>query len=122
MTFVFLEGVSTLNFWLSILFLVSRDTTERGREVVEALVQYNRFVKPAYDEFIKPSMKHANIVVPLKEYNENAVEMLVSNLKIKMRMLEQEEDECPDTPISIAVRSEMLRNQNNKLALPDTRK
>ena len=122
MTFVFLEGVSTLNFWLSILFLVSRDTTERGREVVEALVQYNRFVKPAYDEFIKPSMKHANIVVPLKEYNENAVEMLVSNLKIKMRMLDQEEDECPDTPISMAVRSEKLRNQNNKLALPDTRK
>ena len=122
MTFVFLEGVSTLNFWLSILFLVSRDTTERGREVVEALVQYNRFVKPAYDEFIKPSMKHANIVVPLKEYNENAVDMLVSNLKIKMRMLDQEENECPDTPISMAVRSEMLRNQNNKLALPDTRK
>ena len=93
--------------------LVSRDTTERGREVVEALVQYNRFVKPAYDEFIRPTMKHANVVIPLKEYNENAVEMLVSNLKIKMRMLEQEEDECPDTPISMAVRSEMLRNRNN---------
>ena len=103
MTFVFLEGVSCLNLSWVFLFLVSRDTTERGREVVEALVQYNRFVKPAYDEFIKPSMKHANIVVPLKEYNENAVEMLVSNLKIKMRMLEQEEDQCLGTPVSVAV-------------------
>ena len=67
-------------------------------------MQYNRFVKPAYDEFIRPTMKHANVVIPLKEYNENAVEMLVSNLKIKMRMLEQEEDEAPYTPISMAVR------------------
>ena len=88
MTFVFLEGVSVLKFSKVLFLLVTRDTTERGREVVEALVQYNRFVKPAYDEFIKPTMKQANIVVPLKEYNENAVEMLVSNLKIKMRMLE----------------------------------
>ena len=53
----------------------------------ETLIAYNRFVKPAYDEFIKPTMKHADLIVPLKEYNENAVEMLVSNLKIKMRML-----------------------------------
>ena len=79
---------------------VTRDTSERGRTVDETLIAYNRFVKPAYDEFIKPTMKHADLIVPLKEYNENAVEMLVSNLKIKMRMLTQEKDNCPGTPIS----------------------
>ena len=52
-------------------------------------------------------MKHADIIVPLKEYNENAVEMLVSNLKIKMRLIDQTENDGPNTPITKAVRSEL---------------
>ena len=43
---------------------IERDIAERGRDVVDVLQQYNRFVKPAYDDFIKPTMKHADIIVP----------------------------------------------------------
>ena len=57
--------------------LVQRDISERGRTVVDVLEQYNRFVKPAYDEFIKPTMKHADIIVPFLVSNETAVDMLV---------------------------------------------
>ena len=52
--------------------------------MVDVLEQYNRFVKPAYDDFIKPTMKHADIIVPFSTHNSNAVNMLVQNLKIKM--------------------------------------
>lgn len=52
--------------------------------MVDVLAQYNRFVKPAYDDFIKPTMKHADIIVPFSAYNNNAINMLVQNLKIKM--------------------------------------
>ena len=48
------------------------------------LQQYNRFVKPAYDDFIKPTMKFADVIVPFWDRNENAIEMLVENLKIKL--------------------------------------
>jgi len=43
---------------------IQRDITERGREVVDVLAQYCRFVKPAYDDFIKPMMKFSDIIVP----------------------------------------------------------
>ena len=46
-------------------------------------------MKPAYDDFIKPTMRHADIIIPFDQKNENAVDMIVQNLKIKMRMIEQ---------------------------------
>ena len=69
-------------------------------------------------------MKHADIIVPLKEYNENAVEMLVSNLKIKMRLIDQTEYDGPNTPITKAVRSELRDSmqQTDKLIVPEARK
>ena len=63
---------------------MKRDVAERGRTVVDVLNQYNRFVKPAYDDFIKPMMKYADIIVPFLYHNQNAVEMLVQNLKVKL--------------------------------------
>lgn len=46
---------------------IERDINERGRTVIDVLQQYNRFVKPAYDDFIKPTMKHADIIIPFHE-------------------------------------------------------
>ena len=63
---------------------IQRDINERGRTVVYVLAQYCKFVKPAYDDFIKPTMKHADIIVPFTTENNNAVSMLVQTLRIKM--------------------------------------
>ena len=35
-------------------------------------------------------MKHADIIIPFDTQNENAVEMLIQNLQIKMRMIEKQ--------------------------------
>ena len=72
---------------------IERDISERGRTVVDVLAQYNRFVKPAYDDFIKPTMKFADIIVPFMNRNESAVEMLVQNLKIKLNMYKMQRQE-----------------------------
>ena len=56
---------------------LQRDIDERGRTVRSVLIQYCRFVKPAYDDFIKPSMKHSDIIVPFTYRNYNAVNMIV---------------------------------------------
>lgn len=63
---------------------ISRDISERGRTIVDVLRQYNKFVKPAYDDFIKPTMKFSDIIVPFTSSNDNAVNMLVQTLRIKM--------------------------------------
>lgn len=43
---------------------LKRDITERGRDLEGVLKQYNKFVKPAFEQFIEPSVKDADIVVP----------------------------------------------------------
>ena len=61
-----------------------RDTKDRGRDINNVLVQYNRFVKPAYDDYIKPTMKLADIIIPKGAYNKVAVNLVLQNLKAKL--------------------------------------
>lgn len=48
-------------------------------------MQYNRFVKKSYDEYIKPTMKHADIIVPFGSDNTTAVDFIVQNLQNKLK-------------------------------------
>lgn len=43
---------------------MQRDIVDRGRTVEGVLKSYHRFVKPAFIEFVKPTMKYADIIVP----------------------------------------------------------
>lgn len=43
---------------------IKRDIVDRGRTIEGVLKSYHKFVKPAHTEFIKPSMKYADIIVP----------------------------------------------------------
>jgi uridine kinase len=56
---------------------ILRDCAERGRTVESVLSQYNRFVKKAYDEYTKPSMKYADIIVPFGSDNTTAIDFIV---------------------------------------------
>ena len=42
---------------------VRRDITERGRDVLQVLDQYERTVKPSFTQFILPTKQHAHIIV-----------------------------------------------------------
>ena len=35
-----------------------------GRDIEGVIKQYNKFVKPAFDQYIQPTMRLADIVVP----------------------------------------------------------
>lgn len=41
-----------------------RDITERGRDIEGVIKQYNKFVKPAFEQYIEPTVRLADIVVP----------------------------------------------------------
>ncbi len=36
----------------------------RGRDIAGVIEQYTRFVKPAFDTFVAPSRKHADVIIP----------------------------------------------------------
>ncbi|KLT40937.1 uridine kinase [Cutaneotrichosporon oleaginosum] len=59
---------------------IRRDTVERGRDVDGILDQYLRFVKSSYDNFVQPSSKYADIIVP-GHHNDTAIELLVTHLQ-----------------------------------------
>ena len=65
---------------------IQRDIAERGRTVEDVLAQYNRLVKTSYDEFIKPVMKYADIIIPHGRSNTVAIDFVVENLKTKVPM------------------------------------
>jgi uridine kinase len=52
------------------------------------IYQYNKFVKTAYDEYIKPTMRYANIIVPFGSDNTTAIDFIVTNLKSKLQEIQ----------------------------------
>ncbi|KAG8927490.1 Uridine kinase [Tulasnella sp. 418] len=62
---------------------IKRDTTERGRDLEGILDQYLRFVKPSYDNFVLPSSKYADIIVPGHD-NSVAIDLIVTHIKKKL--------------------------------------
>lgn len=66
-----------------------RDTKERGRSVESILTQYLKTVKPMHEEFIEPSKKHADIIIPRGAENAPAVNILVEHIKTLLKKNEK---------------------------------
>lgn len=66
-----------------------RDTKERGRSVDSVLTQYLKTVKPMHEEFIEPSKKHADLIIPRGAENTPAVNILVEHLKSLLKKNEK---------------------------------
>ena len=64
---------------------IKRDTLERGRSLGSVLEQYRNSVKPMHDQFVEPSKKYADIIIPYGGRNQIAVNMLIEiiNRRIK---------------------------------------
>ncbi|XP_012915662.2 uridine-cytidine kinase-like 1 isoform X7 [Mustela putorius furo] len=57
-----------------------RDISERGRDIEGVIKQYNKFVKPAFDQYIQPTMRVADIVVPWGSGNTVAIDLIVQHM------------------------------------------
>ena len=60
---------------------LQRDISERGRTVESVINQYLSTVRPMHLEFVEPSKRYADIIVPEGGRNEVAIGMVVSHLK-----------------------------------------
>jgi uridine kinase len=66
---------------------LKRDMTERGRTLDSVIAQYYEYVRPGHYQFIEPTKKYADLIIPEGGYNTKALDVLVSFLR---RIVEQE--------------------------------
>lgn len=55
---------------------IKRDVMERARSLESVMNQYIDTVKPMHEQYVEPSKKNANIIVPEGGYNQPAMEMI----------------------------------------------
>ncbi|XP_076887948.1 uridine kinase-like protein 4 [Bidens hawaiensis] len=63
---------------------IRRDTGEKERDIGMVLDQYSKFVKPAFDDFILPTKKYADIIIPRGGDNHVAIDLIVQHIRTKL--------------------------------------
>ena len=58
-----------------------RDVEDRGRSLNSVVSQYCTTVKPMHEQFVEPSKKHADIIVPEGGYNVVALNMIIEKIR-----------------------------------------
>ncbi|CAJ2666031.1 unnamed protein product [Trifolium pratense] len=63
---------------------IQRHTIERGRNIQNVLDQYCRFVKPSFEDFVLPTKKYADIIIPGGGDNDVAIDLIMQNIRTKL--------------------------------------
>jgi uridine kinase len=64
--------------------IIRRDIMERGRSYADVLRHYEAFVKPMHLQFIEPTKRYADIIVPQGGRNHVAIDLLTSRVKLNL--------------------------------------
>ena len=59
---------------------LERDRKERGRDGHSVIVQYLSTVRPMHIEFVEPSKRHADVIIPEGGHNKIALDMVISRV------------------------------------------
>ncbi|XP_049613428.1 uridine-cytidine kinase-like 1 [Syngnathus scovelli] len=86
---------------------LKRDVSQRGRDIGGIIKQYNKFVKPAFEQYIEPTVQLADIVVPRGGDNFVALDLIMQHVHSQLEKRE------------ITVRS-ALASAHQGQPLPDT--
>ena len=65
---------------------IMRDVRERGRSLDSVINQYMTTVKLMHDQFVEPSKRNADIIIPEGGYNVVALQMLNDRIKALLKM------------------------------------
>lgn len=66
---------------IRLLRRIRRDVTERKRTLLSVLDQYENSVRPMYLQFVAPSKRYADIIIPEGGYNVVAIDLLVTKIR-----------------------------------------
>jgi len=64
---------------------LERDITERGRTTESVIKQYEATVRPMHLEFVEPSKRYADIIIPQGGFNTAAMDMVVARIEALLK-------------------------------------
>lgn len=70
---------------LRLIRRLQRDITERGRTVESVITQYLRTVRPMHLEFVEPSKRYADVIIPEGGFNMVAIDMVADRIRTMLR-------------------------------------
>jgi uridine kinase len=74
---------------LRLIRRMQRDITERGRTTETVIRQYLTTVRPMHLEFVEPSKRYADVIIPEGGFNEVAMDMVTTRIEALLRAEEQ---------------------------------
>ncbi len=78
---IFVDTDSDLRF----IRRLQRDITERGRTPESVIKQYLKTVRPMHLEFVEPSKRYADVIIPQGGFNTAALDMVVARIEEMLR-------------------------------------
>ncbi|KAG2468539.1 UCKL1 protein, partial [Polypterus senegalus] len=94
---------------------LKRDITERGRDISGVIKQYNKFVKPAFEQYIEPTVQVADIVVPRGGENFVALDLIVQHVHSQL----EKDSDLSDSEFDASDLEMDIENKNEVPALSD---
>jgi uridine kinase len=64
---------------------LKRDITERGRSTESVIEQYVSTVRPMHIEFVEPTKRFADVIIPEGGFNEVAIDMVAARIKTLLK-------------------------------------
>ena len=90
---------------------IRRDAAERGRTTESVIEQYLTTVRPAHEQFIEPSKRYADVIVPQGGLNRPALDVLLARVEQiagGQSDVHAERRSCPERPGPTAARAQRL--------------
>jgi len=72
--------------------VIQRDIVERGRSVMKVLERYHDTVKPSHLQFIEPSKRYADIIIPGGGENQVGIEVLISIIEKHLKKQQKDKN------------------------------
>ena len=69
--------------------IIRRDIEERGRTVSDVLRHYETFVKPMHNQFIEPTKRLADIIIPQGGSNQVAIDIMASRIRLQLSQMKE---------------------------------
>ena len=69
-----------------ILRRITRDVRDRGRSLESVIDQYLTTVKPMHEQFVEPSKRNADIIIPRGGHNKVALDMVIERVRAHLGM------------------------------------
>ena len=64
---------------------LQRDVNERGRTVESVIKQYLETVRPMHEQFVEPSKRYADVIIPEGGYNEVGIDLISGKIRTQLQ-------------------------------------